>query len=101
MSIGDGYFLGQVLADVDLLDTEAVTAALDRYDALRIPHTTGQVQQAFILGKAFHHAPRILRPLRDAVLDHTAMLQKQIGERSPAEIMAQLDEMGDSIRTSV
>lgn len=98
MSIGDGYFLAQLLADVDVADTAAVAAALAQYDAKRIPHTTMQVQQAYILGRAFHHAPAFLRPLRDAILDGTPMLQKQIGERSPAEIVAQLDEMGDGIR---
>lgn len=97
MSICDGYFLAQLLAPVDLADTAAVGAALQRYDALRIPHTTTQVQQAFILGKVFHHAPAFLRPLRDALLDGTPLLQKQIGERSPGEIVAQLDEMGESI----
>jgi hypothetical protein len=56
-----------------------------------------QVQQAFILGKAFHHAPAFLRPIRDLVLDRTPMLQKQIGERSPKEIVDQLDEMGAGI----
>jgi 2-polyprenyl-6-methoxyphenol hydroxylase-like FAD-dependent oxidoreductase len=97
MSIGDGYFLGQLFAGVDLADTAAVEAALHRYDALRIPHTTAQVQQAYILGRMFHHAPAFLRPLRDTVLDHTPMLQKQVGERSPREIVAQLDEMGGGI----
>lgn len=97
MSIGDGYFLGQLLAGVDLGDTAAVTSALDRYDELRIAHTTMQVQQAYILGKVFHHAPAVLRPLRDFVFDRTPMLQKQIGERSPHEIVAQLEQMGTGI----
>lgn len=98
MSIGDGYFLGQLFADVDLQDTASVTAALDSYDAKRIPHTTMQVQQAYILGQVFHHAPAPLRPLRDFVFDRTPLLQKQIGERSPHEIVDQLDEMGEGIR---
>ena len=98
MSICDGYFLGRLLVDVDLRDQGAVADALAEYDRIRIPHTTGQVQQAFVLGKMFHHAPAILRPLRDFVMDHTSMLQKQIGERSPKEIVAQLDEMGEGIR---
>ncbi len=97
MSICDGYFLGKALAGVDLADTSAVTAALARYETPRIPHTTMQVQQAWILGKVFHHAPAPLRPVRDFVLDHTSLLQKQVGERSPGEIIAQLDEMGDGI----
>ncbi|HET6826673.1 MAG TPA: NAD(P)/FAD-dependent oxidoreductase [Amnibacterium sp.] len=97
MSICDGYFLGQALAGIDLTDTAAVTAALQAYEKPRIPHTTMQVQQAWVLGKVFHHAPAPLRPLRDFVLDHTPFLQKQVGERSPGEIIAQLDEMGDGI----
>ncbi|WES64396.1 NAD(P)/FAD-dependent oxidoreductase [Microbacter sp. GSS18] len=98
MSIGDGYTLAQELTDVDLADTAAVTAALRRYDDRRIDHTTGQVQQAYILGKVFHHAPAFLRPVRDFVLDHTPMLQKQVGEKSPGEIVAQLEEMGDGLK---
>ena len=93
MSICDGYFLGKALTGVDLTDTAEVIRALKAYETPRIPHTTGQVQQAFILGQAFHHAPAIMRPLRDFVMDKTSMLQKQVGERSPKEIVAQLDEM--------
>ncbi len=99
MSISDGYFLGQRLADVDLNDTSTVRAALLAYETPRIPHTTMQVQQAYALGQIFHHAPAPLRPVRDFVLDHTPFLQKQVGERSPGEIIAQLDEMGSGIRT--
>jgi len=71
---------------------------LERYrEARRRKHTITQVQQAYILGKVFHHTPAPLRPLRDLVLDHTPPLQKQVGERSPGEIIAQLDQMGDGI----
>lgn len=97
MSIGDGYTLGQELTGVDLNDSVAVSAALQRYDARRIAHTTSQVQQAYVLGRVFHHAPAPLRPIRDFMLDRTRMLQKQVGEKSPAEIVAQLDEMGDGL----
>jgi hypothetical protein len=48
------------------------------------------VQQAFVLGKLFHHAPAPLRVVRDAVLDRTPFLQKVVGESSPGEIIAQL-----------
>jgi 2-polyprenyl-6-methoxyphenol hydroxylase-like FAD-dependent oxidoreductase len=95
MSIGDGYTLAKLLAGVDLGSTDEVVTALGRYDEARIAHTTMQVQQAYALGQAFHHIPRILRPLRDFVLDRTPMLQKQVGERSPQEIVEQLREMGD------
>lgn len=94
MSIGDGYTIAKLLKHVDLTSTDAVTGALAEYDRVRIPHTTAQVQQAFVLGRAFHHIPRGLRPLRDFVLDQTPMLQKQVGERSPQEIVDQLREMG-------
>lgn len=94
MSIGDGYTLAQELSGIDLSDTASVAAALARYDERRIAHTTSQVQQAYVLGRVFHHAPAILRPVRDLILDKTPMLQKQVGEKSPAEIVAQLDEMG-------
>lgn len=97
MSIGDGYTIAQELTGVNLSDTAAVTAALQRYDSRRIAHTTSQVQQAYVLGRVFHHAPAPLRPLRDFMLDRTAILQKQVGEKSPAEIVAQLDEMGDGL----
>lgn len=97
MSIGDGYFLGKALFGTDLNDTGAVRAALEAYERPRIPHTTAQVQQAYILGQVFHHAPFLVRPLRDWILDHTPLLQKQVGERSPGEIVAQLAQMGDGI----
>ncbi|WP_327675908.1 MULTISPECIES: hypothetical protein [unclassified Streptomyces] len=45
------------------------------------------------LGKVFHHAPALLRPLRDAVLDHTPLLQKVVGEGTPGEILKQLEEI--------
>jgi len=97
MSICDGYFIAQNLAGVDLADSDAVRAALVSYETPRIPHTTNQVQSAYFLGKVFHHAPRPLQPLRDFIFDHTRFLQKQIGEKNPAEISAQLDEMGAGI----
>jgi 2-polyprenyl-6-methoxyphenol hydroxylase-like FAD-dependent oxidoreductase len=94
MSIGDGYTLAKLLKHVDLASTAAVEGALAEYDRRRIPHTTAQVQQAYVLGQAFHHIPRPLRPLRDFMLDRTGMLQKQVGDRSPQEIVDQLSEMG-------
>lgn len=90
MATEDGYFLGRHLAGVDLGDHAAVGRALDAFEAPRRPHTAMQVQQAWVLGKLFHHAPAPLRPLRDVVLDRTPLLQKQVGEKSPGEIVAQL-----------
>lgn len=90
MATEDGYFLGRRLAGVVLSDYAAVRVALDAFEEPRKPHTARQVQQAFILGKVFHHAPAPLRPLRDAILDRTPFLQKVVGETSPGEIIAQL-----------
>ena len=97
MSICDGYFLGQCLARVDLRESRAVVDALQAYESKRIQHTTDQVEAAYKLGQMFHHMPSLLRPLRDLVLDKTCLLQKQVGERNPREIVAQLEEMGPGI----
>jgi hypothetical protein len=35
--------------------------------------------------------------LRDLVLDNTWLLQSQVGEKNPREIVAQLEEMGTGI----
>jgi 2-polyprenyl-6-methoxyphenol hydroxylase-like FAD-dependent oxidoreductase len=90
MATEDGYFLGRRLAGVNLSDYTAVRAALDAFETPRKPHTARQVQQAYILGKVFHHAPAPLRPFRDAILDRTPFLQKVVGESSPGEILTQI-----------
>jgi 2-polyprenyl-6-methoxyphenol hydroxylase-like FAD-dependent oxidoreductase len=93
MATEDGYFLGRRLAGVDLSDLAAVREALDAFETPRKPHTARQSQQAYVLGQVFHHAPRLLQPVRDAILDHTPLLQKAVGESSPAEIVGQIDEI--------
>ncbi|GAA3388296.1 FAD-dependent oxidoreductase [Cryptosporangium minutisporangium] len=90
MSIEDGYFLGRALHGVDLTDLDAVRGALQAYEDPRKPHTARQVQQAWMLGKVFHHTPAPLRPLRDFVFDHTPFLQKVAGDTNPADINKQL-----------
>ncbi|MFJ8107191.1 FAD-dependent oxidoreductase [Streptomyces sp. NPDC096132] len=90
MSIEDGYFLGKVLRGVDLTDLTAVRAALQAYENPRKLHTARQVQQAWMLGKIFHHTPALLRPLRDLVFDHTPFLQMVAGDTNPKEINKQL-----------
>ncbi|MER7098248.1 NAD(P)/FAD-dependent oxidoreductase [Streptomyces humidus] len=90
MSIEDGYFLGRSLRGVDLTDLASVSAALEAYEAPRKPHTARQVQQAWMLGKVFHHTPAPLRPLRDLVFDHTPFLQMAAGDTNPKEINKQL-----------
>jgi 2-polyprenyl-6-methoxyphenol hydroxylase-like FAD-dependent oxidoreductase len=90
MATEDGYFLGRRLAGVDLSDYAAVRQALQDFETPRKPHTARQVQQAFVLGKLFHHAPPPVQAVRDAVLDHTPLLQKVVGESAPGEILKQL-----------
>ena len=41
----------------------------------------------------FHRLPRPLQPLRDLVYDHTPLLQKIIGDDTPAHILRQLEEI--------
>jgi hypothetical protein len=41
----------------------------------------------------FHHAPKLLRPIRDAFFDNTKFLQKMIGDGTPGEIIKQLDDI--------
>ncbi|MDQ0644325.1 FAD-dependent oxidoreductase [Microbacterium murale] len=99
MSIVDGYFLGQTLNGVDLGDSAALKKTLARYEELRVEHTAAQVKQAYMLGRNFHHVPTLMRPLRDAIFDHTKFLQKMVGDSNPAEISAQLDIMGSDLHT--
>jgi 2-polyprenyl-6-methoxyphenol hydroxylase-like FAD-dependent oxidoreductase len=99
MSIEDGYFLAHELAAVDLADTAAVGRALQAYEDRRKPHTARVVQEAYMTGKAFHHMPALLRPLRDLVYDHTPFLQKVIGNDTPRHICAQLDEIRATLAT--
>jgi 2-polyprenyl-6-methoxyphenol hydroxylase-like FAD-dependent oxidoreductase len=90
MATEDGYFIGRRLAGVDLSDYAAVRTALDEFETPRKPHTKRQVQQAWMLGKLFHHSPAPLRVVRDTVLDRTPLLQKVAGDSSPGEIVAQI-----------
>jgi 2-polyprenyl-6-methoxyphenol hydroxylase-like FAD-dependent oxidoreductase len=93
MSIEDGYFLANELGAADLADLAATRRALQAYEDRRKPHTRRVVQEAYMTGKAFHHMPALLRPLRDLVYDHTPLLQKVIGTETPKHICAQLDEI--------
>lgn len=93
MATEDGYFLGRRLAGTDLSDYAAVRQALQDFEIPRKPHTARQVQQAFMLGKLFHHAPPPLQAVRDTILDHTPFLQKVVGESAPGEIVKQLAEI--------
>jgi len=95
MSIEDGYFLACELQAVDMADTAAVKAALQRYEDRRKPHTAWVTEQARFNGRIFHHTPRFLQPLRDFVFDHTSFLQRVIGDETPGHILKQLKEIDD------
>ncbi|MEU6908028.1 FAD-dependent monooxygenase [Streptomyces coeruleorubidus] len=93
MATEDGYFIGRRLAGVDLSDYAAVRQALDAFEAPRKPHTARQSQHAYALGQVFHHAPRALQPIRDAILDRTPLMQKVVGDSTPISILTQLGEI--------
>jgi 2-polyprenyl-6-methoxyphenol hydroxylase-like FAD-dependent oxidoreductase len=90
MSIEDGWFLGRALGGVDLTDPLAVSRAVQTYEDPRKPTPAKQVQMAYVLGMAFHHAPAPLRPVRDFSFDHTPFLQEVAGDSNPREINEQL-----------
>jgi 6-hydroxynicotinate 3-monooxygenase len=96
MSIEDGYFLARELDACDIRDDDSVRRALQRYEDRRKPHTSRVSQQAYFTGKLFHRTPRLLQPVRDFVFDHTSLLQKIVGDATPAHILAQLEEITDS-----
>ncbi|KAG9250804.1 uncharacterized protein F5Z01DRAFT_628733 [Emericellopsis atlantica] len=97
MSISDGYFIAQSLYNVNLADTNAVRAALERYEGYQLEHTTQMVQSAYYVGQLFHHVPFPLNYIRNFILDWTNMLQRQVGDKNPGEITEQLQRMGDNI----
>jgi len=93
MSLEDGYFLAREVDAIDITDTTAVTAALQRYEDRRKPHCARVSQEAYITGKMFHHIPAFLRPLRDFVFDHSKFLQRNQGDALPNHILKQLAEI--------
>jgi 2-polyprenyl-6-methoxyphenol hydroxylase-like FAD-dependent oxidoreductase len=93
MSIEDGYFLAAELATADPRDPTQVRRALQAYEDRRKPHTSKVSQQAYWTGRVFHHLPRPLQPLRDLIYDHTPLLQKIVGDDTPAHILRQLQEI--------
>src|SRR3546814_12137147 len=98
MATEDGYFIGRRLAGVDLTDFGAVAQALQEFEEPRRPHTARQSNTAYYLGQVFHHAPRLLEPLRDLIADHTPLLQKVIAESTPGEIIKQIAEIDRAAR---
>lgn len=95
MSIEDGYFVGRALRGEDLSDPATVARALQAYEDPRKHHTARQVENAYMLGRIFHHMPAPFRPLRDLVFDHTGFLQKVAGDGIMDDIFTQLDLIED------
>jgi 2-polyprenyl-6-methoxyphenol hydroxylase-like FAD-dependent oxidoreductase len=85
MALEDGYFLGKYLQGVDLSDVPALKSGLLKYDNQRVKYTNGVVGFARTLGKAFHNAPKPLRMVRDFMLDHTKIPERQIIKNSVKE----------------
>jgi 6-hydroxynicotinate 3-monooxygenase len=96
MSIEDGYFLARELSAGDVTDAQFVRRALQAYEDRRKPHTSRVSQQAYFTGKIFHHVPKLLRPVRDFIFDHTPFLQKVVGDDTPGHILKQLQEIEDA-----
>ena len=90
MAIEDGFFLGQVLAGVDLTDRAATEAALLRYDEQRVEYTNRVTSFALKVGEMFHAWPWPRRRLRDFLLDHTRIPQKQMSAGFTQEAQALL-----------
>lgn len=97
MSLCDGYFLDQRFHKVNLEDRSAVIKAFDEYEAYQLAHTTSQADHTYFMGRLFHHIAFPLTVLRDVVLGWTPFLQRQAGECSPQDIIAQLKLMGPRI----
>ncbi len=93
MSIEDGYFLAAELERVDIRRSAQTRAALQAFEDRRKKHTSQISQLAWVNGLMFHRAPPWLAPVRDLVFDHTPLLQKVIGEATPAQILSQLAEI--------
>lgn len=72
-----------------------MTQALLDFETPRRPHTAFQSQTAYKLGQSFHHAPLLVAPIRDVILDHTPFLQRVIGKQS-GKIVSQLAEVDEA-----
>lgn len=80
MAIEDGFFLGRFLAGRDLSDSAQLTAGLAEYDRARVAYTNKTTAFARSIGRVFHGAPWPGRKLRDFLLDHTSLPDRQISK---------------------
>jgi 2-polyprenyl-6-methoxyphenol hydroxylase-like FAD-dependent oxidoreductase len=101
MAIEDGFFLGRFLTGVDLSDRAAVSAALGRYDAERVAYCNRVTEFARTLGRVFHNLPRPARRVRDVVLDHTRIPDRQISKGYTADAQVLLESILSTERETV
>jgi len=80
MAIEDGFFLGRYLAGADLADQSQIDQALKRYDDQRVKYCNRVTSFARTLGNVFHNLPWPARRVRDFMLDHTRIPDKQISK---------------------
>lgn len=80
MAIEDGYFLGKFLEGLDLSDPVQLQKGLSHYDGARVQYTKKTTAFARSIGRVFHSAPWAGRKLRDFLLDHTRIPDRQISK---------------------
>lgn len=85
MALEDGFFLGRNFAGVDLASADDVSRALGGYEEQRVDYTNSVVSGARNIGRMFHNAPWIMRRVRDFMLNHTGIPNKQIGAQYTKE----------------
>ena len=85
------------IVTVDLADTAAITRALEEYEACQLQHTTEQVENAYFMGRLFHHLPFPLTYIRDWILDYTPYMQRTAAEDNPRQIAEHISVMGPGI----
>ncbi|BDP43583.1 monooxygenase (plasmid) [Deinococcus aetherius] len=78
LAIEDGYFLAKTLGGRDLTDRIRLDDLLEGYEAQREAYTYGVIKNAQNMGNLFHHAPPLVRRVRDFVFDHSRVPGKVI-----------------------
>lgn len=78
LAVEDGYFLAKLLAGQDLRDASALSAKLAKYEEERESYTYGVIKNAQNMGNMFHHAPWLVRKVRDFAFDHSRLPGKFI-----------------------
>lgn len=80
MAIEDGYFLGQYLRGANLADLTQLHSGIRQYENQRLPYTNNVTTFARMIGRTFHGLPKPARIVRDLLLDHTSIPDRQISK---------------------